>query len=326
MSHMKHIAIVTPCFNEIENIELFAKNVADIFANLTGYSYTHLFIDNRSTDGSQIILRRLSDRHKNIACVFNARNFGYTRSSFYGLLLPEADATILISCDFQEPPELIPELLKSWEQGAQVVGGIKIKSQENHFKRLLRTFYYQTINKLSEVELVDHFFDFGLYDREAILELRKVADIKPYLRGLVCELGFEITKVPFEQQKRKAGKTKFSLPDLIDTAMTGLVNQSQVPLRFLTYIGVIIFMLSTIVAFYYFTLKLLYWDSFSFGIAPMILGVFFFGSVNLIGLGILAEYVGVIYSQQLKRELVRVSSQTNPSALNFPKKQNTEIN
>lgn len=317
---MKHIAIVTPCFNEAENIELLAGRVEEIFSSLGNYSFTHLFIDNRSTDGTRAILRRMSEVRQNVACIFNARNFGYTRSSFYGLLVPDADATILLSCDFQEPPELITDFLREWELGALVVGGIKTKSQESFVKRFLRTSYYRSINMLSDVDLIEHFFDFGLYDREVILELRNVPDRKPYLRGLICELGFEVVKVPFEQKKRKAGNSKFSFTDLIDTAMNGLINQTQVPLRFLTYVGLLSFFLSTGVAIYYFFQKLLFWDSFSFGVAPLILGVFFFGSVNLIGLGVLAEYIGVIYNQQLKRDLVREAARLNGEALEFRKK------
>lgn len=234
---MKHIAVVTPCYNEVENIAQMAKAVQAVFRGLGDYSYTHLFIDNGSTDGSRKMLRDLASKHDNIACVFNARNFGYTRSAFYGLLLPDADATILLSCDFQEPPEMIVDFLKKWEDGAEVVGGIKTASRENMIKRALRTAYYKIINRMSEVELVDHFFDFGLYDRGVILELRRIPDVKPYLRGLICEFGYEIVQIPFTQQSRKAGKTKFSLGDLIDTAMTGLVNQMRVPLRLVTYLG-----------------------------------------------------------------------------------------
>ena len=171
---------------------------------------------------------------------------------------------------------------------------------------------------MSEVELVDHFFDFGLYDRGVILELRRIPDVKPYLRGLICEFGYEIVQIPFTQQSRKAGKTKFSLGDLIDTAMTGLVNQMRVPLRLVTYLGVVIFMISFAVAIYYFFLKMLYWDSFSFGVAPAILGIFFFGAINLIGIGILAEYIGAIYTQMLRRDLVREFTRLNEDALGFP--------
>ena len=319
---MKHIAVVTPCYNEVENIDQMAQAVRAVFDGLGMYSYTHLFIDNGSTDGSRKKLRALASKHHNIASVFNARNFGYTRSAFYGLLLPDADATILLSCDFQEPPDLIVDFLGKWEDGAAVVGGIKTSSRENIIKRAMRTAYYKIINRMSEVELVDHFFDFGLYDRGVILELRCVPDVKPYLRGLICEFGYEIVQIPFAQQSRKAGKTKFSLADLIDTAMTGLVNQMRVPLRLVTYLGVVIFMISFVVAFYYFFLKLLYWDSFSFGVAPAILGIFFFGSINLIGIGILAEYIGAIYTQILRRDLVRESTRLNEDALGFPDRTN----
>jgi len=304
MIKKKRIAVVTPCFNEIENIYEMWETVNNIFSSYPNYDFLHLFIDNGSTDGTIEAIKKISKGNTTVACIINARNFGYIRSSFYGLLQPEADATILLSCDFQEPPELIGEFLECWEKGAKVVGGIKTSSEESTLKRGVRTAYYRLLSKISSVPLVEHFFDFGLYDRSVIAELRKVPDQKPYLRGLIRELGFDIEPVKFKQQARRGGKTKFSVFDLIDTAITGIVIQGTAPLRILTYCGCLLGALAMLVSVVYLVLKLLYWDDFQGGAIPAFLGVMLFGSFNFIALGLIGEYVANIQSQILKRSLV----------------------
>lgn len=301
---MKHIAVVTPVFNEKENIAELILSVRNVFSNLKGYEYTHLFIDNSSTDGSRELLKELCDKHENVRAIVNSRNFGYVRSSFYGLITPEADATILLACDFQEPPELIVQFLEKWEEGELVVGGIKVKSDESKIKRFLRTAYYKFVNSLSDVELIDHYFDFGLYDRSVIEELREISDVKPYLRGLIPELGYSVSKVEFRQLKRKRGKTKQNWYELFDTVMLGLTSQSKVPLRLATIVGFSAAFVSFISGVYYLIRKLISWDSFEMGIAPLVIGVFFMSSILLITIGIVGEYIGSIHTQSLKRKHV----------------------
>jgi len=301
---MKHIAIVTPVFNERENIEELLLAVESIFSNIENYEYTHLFIDNSSTDGSEELLIQLTDKFDNVKAIINARNFGYVRSSFYGLINLDADATILLACDFQEPPELIHQFIEQWEKGHLVVGGIKVESEESKIKRFLRTIYYKLVNSLSAVELIDHYFDFGLYDRSVIKELRQISDTKPYLRGLIPELGYKVSKIEFKQLKRKRGKTKQNWYELFDTVMLGLTSQSKVPLRLATIVGFIVATLSFLSGMYYLIRKVVSWDSFEMGVAPLVIGMFFMSSVLLITVGIVGEYVGSIHTQSLKRKYI----------------------
>jgi len=301
---MKHIAIVTPVFNERENIEELLLAVESIFSNIENYEYTHLFIDNSSTDGPEELLIQLTDKFDNVKAIINARNFGYVRSSFYGLINLDADATILLACDFQEPPELIHQFIEQWEKGHLVVGGIKVESEESKIKRFLRTIYYKLVNSLSDVELIDHYFDFGLYDRSVIKELRQISDTKPYLRGLIPELGYKVSKIEFKQLKRKRGKTKQNWYELFDTVMLGLTSQSKVPLRLATIVGFIVATLSFLSGMYYLIRKVVSWDSFEMGVAPLVIGMFFMSSVLLITVGIVGEYVGSIHTQSLKRKYI----------------------
>ena len=301
---MKNIAIVTPVFNERENIESLFLAVNKIFSKIENYKYTHLFIDNASTDGSEELLIQLADKFSNVKVIINARNFGYVRSSFYGLISLDADATILLACDFQEPPELINQFIDEWEKGHLVVGGIKVESEESKIKRFLRTAYYKLVNSLSDVELIDHYFDFGLYDRSVIKELRQISDTKPYLRGLIPELGYEVLKVEFKQLKRKHGKTKQNWYELFDTIMLGLTSQSKVPLRLATIVGFITAALSFFSGMYYLIRKFVSWDSFEMGVAPLVIGMFFMSSILLITIGVVGEYVGSIHTQTLKRKYI----------------------
>ncbi len=301
---MKNIAIVTPVFNERENIEELFLAVNKIFSKLDNYEYTHLFVDNASTDGSEELLIQLADKFSNVKVIVNARNFGYVRSSFYGLISLDADATILLACDFQEPPELISQFIDEWEKGHLVVGGIKVESEESKIKRFLRTAYYKLVNSLSDVELIDHYFDFGLYDRSVIKELRQISDTKPYLRGLIPELGYEVLKVEFKQLKRKHGKTKQNWYELFDTVMLGLTSQSKVPLRLATIIGFITAALSFFSGMYYLIRKFVSWDSFEMGVAPLVIGMFFMSSILLITIGVVGEYIGSIHTQTLKRKYI----------------------
>jgi len=291
-------------FNERENIEELLLAVESIFSNIENYEYTHLFIDNSSTDGSEELLIQLTDKFDNVKAIINARNFGYVRSSFYGLINLDADATILLACDFQEPPELIHQFIEQWEKGHLVVGGIKVESEESKIKRFLRTIYYKLVNSLSDVELIDHYFDFGLYDRSVIKELRQISDTKPYLRGLIPELGYKVSKIEFKQLKRKRGKTKQNWYELFDTVMLGLTSQSKVPLRLATIVGFIVATLSFLSGMYYLIRKVVSWDSFEMGVAPLVIGMFFMSSVLLITVGIVGEYVGSIHTQSLKRKYI----------------------
>jgi glycosyltransferase involved in cell wall biosynthesis len=301
---MKHITVMTPCWNEEENVEVVYQAVKKVFAGLPAYTYEHLFIDNSSRDHTVAILRRLAAADPNVKIIVNARNFGHIRSPYYALLQGTGDAVIAIACDLQDPPELIVDLLKKWEEGYKIVTAIKKDSEESAAMFGVRKFYYYLIGKLSEIDLVKNFTGFGLYDRQLIEILKTLDDPYPYFRGLICDIGFERATLEYVQPARKAGKTKNNFFTLFDTAMLGITNHSKVPLRLATMSGFAMSLGSFLVAFGYAVYKLIYWQQFSVGIAPVVIGLFFFASVQLFFIGVVGEYIGAIHTQVLKRPLV----------------------
>lgn len=301
---MKRISIVTPCFNEEANVEAIYSKVKEIFQKLGSYEYEHIFIDNASIDSTQAILRKLAAADRNVKAIFNTRNFGHIRSPFYGLTQAAGDAAILLVADFQDPPDLIIEFLKQWEAGYKVVLGIKTNSGESGLMFALRKFYYNLVDGLSEVRINKNNTGFGLYDKEVVSQFRKLDEPYPFLRGLVSELGYESAKVEYFQPARKRGITKNNFYTLYDIGMLGIINHSKVPLRLAIFAGGLLAGVNLLIALGYFIYKIIYWDSFSVGIAPVVIGLFFFSSIQLIFLGVIGEYIGAIYTQTLKRPLV----------------------
>lgn len=301
---MKLISIVTPCFNEEQNVELLYKQVKDIFSNHRSYNYEHIFIDNSSTDRTVEILKGIANADRNVKIIVNIRNFGHIRSPYHGLLQASGDCVISLVSDFQDPVELIPEFLKNWEHGYKIVIAVKTKSRENPIMFLLRKIFYNILIKFSEEEQIKNFTGFGLYDKSFIDIIRKIDDPYPYFRGLISELGFQTTSVEYIQPKRLHGKTKNNFYTLYDIGMLGFVNHSKLPLRLASFIGFSVSFLSLFIAMIYFVYKLLFWSNFSLGIAPLIFGIFFLGGVQLFFLGIIGEYIGAIFTQIKKRPLV----------------------
>ena len=301
---MKKISIVTPCFNEEGNIEELYQQIKKIMAAPKSYSYEHIFIDNHSTDRTVALLRKIAKTDKKVKVIINTRNFGHIRSPFYGLLQADGDAVISMASDLQDPPNLIPDFIKKWEEGYKVVMGVKTHSHENKIVYFLRTFFYRFLQQLSEIQLVEHFTGFGLYDRQVIETLRSLNDPYPYFRGLIADLGYEHATIAYDQPLRKQGITKNNFYTLYDMAMLGLTNYSKIPLRMATILGFITAALSAMVGFFYLVYKLTDWQNFSLGLAPLAVGLFFFSSVQLIFLGVIGEYIGSIYTQVLKRPLV----------------------
>lgn len=301
---MKLISIVTACYNEEENIIEIYRQVKDVFSGLEGYSYEHIFIDNASGDNTVSILKDIARKDKNVKIIVNARNFGHIRSPYYGLFQARGDAMVLIAADLQDPPFLIKDFIKKWEEGFKIVIGIKSKSEENPIAFVIRKIYYNLIKKFSEIEQIENFTGFGLYDRKFIDTLKQLDEYYPYFRGIITEIGFEIAEIEFIQPKRKKGKSKNSFYALYDMAMLGFVSYSKVPLRIAIFIGFILSILNLLVAFFYFIYKIIFWKSFQLGIAPLVIGIFFFFSVQLIFIGIIGEYIGAIYTQIKKRPLV----------------------
>jgi glycosyltransferase involved in cell wall biosynthesis len=294
---MRLISVMTPCFNEEGNVREMYEAVKAVFANLSQYRYEHIFIDNASKDRTPVILRELAAQDKKVKVILNARNFGHVRSGYYALLQARGDAVIALACDFQDPPELIPEFLRRWEAGSKVVLGVKEAADERGLFYALRDRYYRALARIADIELVRQFTGFGCYDQSVIESLRRIDDPYPYFRGLIAEIGHEPSLVPFRQPTRKRGISSQNFYTLYDLAFLGIVNHSKVPLRMATMTGFALAIVSLLVALGYLAAKLLFWSKFSLGIAPILIGFFFLTSVQLFFIGILGEYIGSIYTQ-----------------------------
>lgn len=309
----KLISVVTPCFNESENVEELIERIRSIMTPLAQYDYEHLLIDNNSQDDTVEKIKQAALNDPHIRLIVNCRNFGHLRSPTHAFFQATGDAVIAMASDLQDPPELILEFLKHWESGLKIVIAVKPKSRETPLMFLLRRMYYRTIGKISDVPLIENFTGFGLYDREVVETIRSLNDPYPYFRGLIAELGYARAEIPFEQPQRIKGVTKNNFYTLYDIAMLGITSHSKVPLRLATMSGFLLSFISLLIAFGYGVAKLLYWDSFTLGMAPLVVGLFFFGSVQLFFIGLLGEYIGAIHRQVMKRPLV-----VEKERVNFP--------
>jgi polyisoprenyl-phosphate glycosyltransferase len=306
---MPFLSIVTGCYNEVENVAELSAAVREVIEGLPPlngdpYAYEHIFIDNASTDGTVDALRRICASDAHVKVIVNTRNFGHIRSPFYGLLQGKGEAVIYIVADFQDPPAMIADFVAKWEEGYKVAVGVKQESLEKRSMFFLRGAFYRLIDGLSEVPLVRNFTGFGLYDREVIEKLREIDDPYPYFRGLICDLGYERAELPYTQPTRRRGVTKNNFYSLWDLAMLGITNHSKVPLRLAAMAGFLLSLLAVIVAVVYLILKLTMWDTFDLGLAPLVIGVYLIGAVQLFFIGILGEYIGSIHTQVYHRPLV----------------------
>ncbi len=298
------ISIVVPCYNEEGNVEEVASRVRQTMLQFPHLDYEHIFIDNASKDSTLAVLRRLASEDRRIKVIVNARNFGHLRSPMHGMLQAKGDAVVLLFSDLQDPPELIGDFVREWEKGVPVVLGIKNTSEENSLMYWLRTKYYRMLQQFASIEMYENFTGFGLFDRSLMDVVRSLPDSYPYFRGMIAEIGYPHVKVFYNQKTRKRGITKNNFYTLYDLAMLGITNVSKAPLRLFTFFGFSCAALSLLVAFGYTLAKLLFWTSFSVGIAPVVIGIFFFGSVQLAFIGLLSEYVAAIHTQVLARPLV----------------------
>lgn len=301
---MKKISVLIPTYNESENVIPLAEAIIDEFNKLSEFDYEIIFIDNKSSDNTRELIRELNKKNTKIKAIFNAKNFGQNNSPYYGLTQTTGDCAILMCADFQDPVEMIPILIKKWEEGYKIVSCIKTASKENKFVRFLRTCYYKLIKKFSDVEQIEHYTGFGLYDRSFLDVLRNLNDPTPFLRGIVAELGFDRIDIPYEQQRRKAGKSKNNFFTLYDIAMLSFTSYTKVGLRMATFLGVIIGLICFFIAVFYLIYKLVYWDRFDSGTAPLVIGLFFLGSVQLTFLGIIGEYLLSMNRRIMNRPLV----------------------
>lgn len=302
---MKKISVILPTYNEEDNVIPLSKEIVNIFNNeLNNYDYEIIFTDNNSIDSTREKIISLCQENKNIKAIFNAKNFGQFRSPFNAMINANGDCVILMVSDFQDPPKIIVDFVREWESGYKIVIGIKNKSKENLIMRFIRSLYYKLMKYISDIEHIEHFTGTGLYDKSFIKTISVLDDPDPYIRGIVSELGYKIKKINYEKQNRKAGKSKNNFFTLYNIAMISITNYSKIVLRLATMIGFLFSFLSFIFGLIYFIYKIIYWHSFNVGIAPLILGVFFIGSIQLFFLGLIGEYIININDRLMKRPLV----------------------
>ncbi|MBO6129243.1 MAG: glycosyltransferase family 2 protein [Pseudobutyrivibrio sp.] len=301
---MKHISVMTPCYNEEGNIMNIYEAVKAEFDKLPQYTYEHIFIDNCSTDNSRAILRTLAEKDKNVKVIFNAMNFGPNRSSSYGMLQGTGECLIAIVCDLQDPPSLIPEFLKKWEEGYKVVLGQKTASKENPIMYQIRKLYYKLMEMLSDSEHLANVTGYGLFDKEVLDMIKWMDDPDPYIRGLITQLGYKWTLIEYTQEERKVGHSSYNFNKYFDFAITGLTHVSRKPLRIATLLGMFMSLVSFLIGLLYLILKLTNWDEFQQGTAPILIGMFMLGSIQLAFIGVIGEYIGAILTRISKRPMV----------------------
>lgn len=321
----KLISICTSCYNEEENVDEFCERVKAVFASLPQYRYEIIIMDNASPDGTAAALRRIAAADPHVRVILNSRNFSF-RSGYYAFLQSSGDAAVLMSSDLQDPPELIAQFLEKWEAGHKVVIAVKNESKESALFFAVRSVYYRLVAMLADTPLVKNFTGFGLYDRRVVDAMRAMDDPYPYFRGMICEIGFERAEIPFVQPSRKRGISSHNFYSLYDLAMLGITSHSKIPLRLATMLGFAMSAVSLLVAVGYFFYKLAFWNTFDVGMAPVIIGVFFFAAVQLFFIGILGEYIGFIHTQVLHRPLViekeRINFDKEPDAAAGPSNAN----
>lgn len=307
----KLISVVTACYNEEACIAEVHRQVKAVFDQLPQYAYEHVFIDNSSEDSTVAILKDIAATDPRVKIIVNTRNFGHVRSPIHGLLQAKGDAVISIVADLQDPPELIIDFLREWEAGHKVVIGVKAQTQETFLLKAIRHFYYNLITKIANINLFKNFTGFGLYDKAVMDALRQINDPYPYFRGLICEIGYPVKTIPYIQPPRLRGFSKNNLYSLYDMAVLGITNHSKVPIRLAIFSGFTLSILSFILSIIFFVLKVLFWDQFSLGVAPILIGLFFFCSILLFFIGMLGEYVVSIHTQVQNRPLVFEKERVN---------------
>lgn len=309
---MKRISVVTICYNEEGNILEFYNQVVEVFRKVEDrYAYEIIIADNASTDRTPEILREIAAKDHNFKVIFNSRNFGPNRSGNNAFLQAHGDAAVLMSSDLQDPPSLIPDLIAEWEQGSKVVVAVKTGSSEPRVIYSLRTVFYRTLDSLSDVAIIPHFTGFGLYDKQILEIYKSLKDPYPFFRGLIADIGFQPSIVRFSQPARKHGRSKSSFLYLYEEAMLGITSYTRLPLRLATFVGFVTALASLLIGLFYLVYKLVYWNSFNLGVAPLAIGLFFFAAIQLIFTGLIGEYISMIYIQVLNRPPVYEKERLN---------------
>ena len=305
------VSIVCPAFNEAQDIDELYARLRTVIEAHSSYSFEIIVIDNASTDGTQEKLRMIAKEDRDFRVIVNSRNFGHIRSPYHAMLQAQGDAVIILASDLQDPPELISAFLEEWERGYKVVMAVKTGSEEGSVFAWMRGSYYRTLNMISDVRLTNDATGFGLYDREVIEHIRRTGDPYPYWRGIVSELGYPISMIPFHKPGRRRGISKNNFYTLYDIAMLGMVSHSKVPLRIASFIGFTLGFLSLCAAMIFLMLKLMFWDQFPMGIAPLTIGLFFMFGMLFCFIGILGEYIASIHMYLQKRPVVVESERIN---------------
>ena len=314
---MKKISILVPTYNEEENVIPLSEAIISELNKIKKYDYEIIFIDNDSKDLTRVKIRELCRNNKRIKAIFNAKNFGQFNSPYYGMLQATGDCVITMCADFQDPVEMIPKFISEWENGYKIVCGIKNKSKENKIMYMIRSIYYKLIKKYSNVEQIEHFTGFGLYDKSFIKILANLNDSMPFLRGIVAELGYKRKDLYYEQPKRKYGKTHNNFYSLYDAAMISVTSYTKIGLRIATFFGLFVSLICFIIGMVYFILKLINWNGFEAGVAPLVIGVFFIGALQLFFIGMIGEYILAINNRVMHRPLV-----VEEERINFNEKKN----
>ena len=307
----KKISIVSPCFNEEDNIDELYRRVSTVMSGIDDYDYEFILIDNASIDGTVQKIREIARNDRRVKLIVNSRNFGHIRSPFHAILQTSGDASIMIASDLQDPPEMIPGLIRKWEEGAHIAVAVKKESGENRMMFRVRKLYYSLLKKVSDVNIIQDFTGFGLYDRRIVNILREIPDPYPFFRGIIAEIGFKVETVFYSQPRRERGITKNNFYTLYDIGILGIISNSKIPLRLATLLGFVLSFFSFLAGLGFFIGKLIFWNTFQAGIAPLLIGNFFFFGVMLFFVGILGEYVGAIYTQVLARPRVYEMERVN---------------
>lgn len=311
MSELPLLSIVTPCYNEEANVDELYTRIKASIASLTSYRFELIFIDNHSSDGTVAKLKNLAAFDSMVKIIVNARNFGHIRSPYYGILQSRGVATIYLASDLQDPPELIPEFIRHWEAGYKLVMATKPESKGAAWIHALRKAYYRFLDGISDITLLPDSTGFGLYDSVVLDDLRQIADPYPYLRGLICELGYDIKTIPFTQPRRLRGISKNNFYSLYDIAVLGIVSHSKVPIRLAAFFGFLFGALSILMALSFLVFKLMFWDSFPLGIAPVVIGLFFLFGIQMFFVGVLGEYIASIHTYVQRRPVVVEKERVN---------------
>lgn len=304
METKRMLSVISPCYNEEANVAELYRRLCDVFVRYPEYEFECVFIDNASTDNTVGVLKAIAASDKRVKIIVNTRNFGHIRSPYWGVMQTSGDATIYLASDLQDPPELIPQFIEAWQEGYKVVLATKPVSKTNPLMHRLRKTYYRVLDGISDVSIVKDTTGFGLYDKVVLDQVREINDPYPYFRGLICELGYEVKTISFNQPRRLRGISKNNFYSLYDTAMLGVVSHSLVPIRLASFVGFSLGLLSVLAALLFLALKLLYWDSFPIGIAPIVIGMFLMFGILLFFIGILGEYIGSIHTSVQRRPIV----------------------